>query len=262
METLHQISDGSLDDIEFPNDQHDEIQIDIKKEYLMDDAGHFEIVKDLSSHTEGDLNCKTKANLQFEKQKQKVKENPDREPIFLDSQKSLNPHSKRSEAWREEYYVDGKFGNLQQHLDRKDHIKIRNEIDAKFDKNSKTNNIIDIKDDALEEGKSEPCETDKQAYPYSFKVNEQGKFVCEKCDTLYNTKSNLKSHVDEKHRNMTPFHCLQCEFACFRKEHLMKHLNYYFDFAVCGFRLSASASASASASVRKNFLMVAHIKRC
>ena len=36
------------------------------------------------------------------------------------------------------------------------------------------------------------------------------------------------------------------------------YLNYYFDFAVCGFRLRLGPSASASA----NFLMVAHIKKC
>ena len=62
METLHQISDGSLDDIEFPNGQHVEIPIDIKRESLTDDADHFEIAEDLPL-----------ANLKFEKQKQKVK---------------------------------------------------------------------------------------------------------------------------------------------------------------------------------------------
>ena len=235
METLHQISDGSLDDIEFPNDQHVEIQIGIKKEYLTDEANHFKIAEDLSSNIEGNLNGKTQANLQFEKRKQKVKENPESEHSSFGHQKSLNPRSKKLEAWKEEYYVDGKFvcpecgkkfsqfGNFQQHLDRKDHIEVKREIDAKFDKNSKTNDIIDIKYDPLEENKSEQCETDEQAYPYNFKVNEQGKFVCEKCDTLYNLKASLKSHVDEKHRNLTPFQCLQCNFACFRKEHLMKH---------------------------------------
>jgi len=235
LETLHQISDGSLDDIEFPNDQHVEIQIGIKKEYLTDEANHFEIAEDLSSNIVGNLNGKTQASLQFEKRKQKVKENPESEHSSFGHQKSLNPHSKKLEAWKEEYYVDGKFvcpecgkkfsqfGNFQQHLDRKDHIEVKREIDAKFDKNSKTNDIIDIKYDPLEENKSEQCETDEQAYSYNFKVNEQGKFVCEKCDTLYNLKASLKSHVDEKHRNLTPFQCLQCNFACFRKEHLMKH---------------------------------------
>ena len=237
METLRQISDGSLDDIEFPNDQHVEIQIDIKKESLTDDADHFKIAEDLPSNIEGNLNCKTKSNLQFEKRKQKVKENPECEPSFFGRQKSLNPRSNKLEAWKEEYYVDGQFvcpeaecgkkisqfGDFQQHLDRKDHVEIRKEIDAKFDKNSKTNDSIDIKDDPLEENKSKQCETDEQAYPYNFKVNEQGKFVCEKCDTLYNLKASLKAHVDEKHRNLKPFQCLQCDFACFKREHLMKH---------------------------------------
>ena len=66
LETLRQISDGSLDDIEFPNDKHVEIPIDIKKESLTDDVDHFEIAEDLPL-----------ANLKLEKQKQKVKENPE-----------------------------------------------------------------------------------------------------------------------------------------------------------------------------------------
>ena len=226
METLRQISDGSLDDVEFPNDQHVEIPIDIKKESLADDADHFEIAEDLPLE-----------NLKFEKRKQKVKENHKGEPFFSGRQTSLNPRSKKLEAWKEEYYVDGKFvcpecgkkcsqfGSFQEHLDRKDHIEIKREIDAKFDKDSKTNDIMDIKADPLEEDKSEQCETDGQAYSYNFKVNEQGKFVCEKCDTLYNLKASLKTHVDEKHRNLTPFQCLQCDFACFRKSDLMKHFN-------------------------------------
>ena len=218
METLRQISDGSLDDIEFPNGQHVEIPIDIKKESLTDDTDHFEIAEDLPL-----------ANLKL--QKQKVKENPGSKP----RQKPLNPRSKKLEVWKAEYYIDGKFvcpecgkkcsqfGSFQEHLDRKDHIEIKREIYAKFDKNSKTNDKIDIKDDPLAENKSEQCETDEQAYAYNFKVNEQGKFVCEKCDTLYNLKASLKAHVDEKHRNLKPFQCLQCDFACFKREHLMKH---------------------------------------
>ena len=119
METLRLISDGSLDDIEFPNDQHVEIPIDIKKESLTDDADHFKIAEELPL-----------ANLKFEKREKKVKENSESKP----RQKPLNPRSKKLEAWKEEYYVDGKFvcpecgkkcsqfGAFQEHLDRKDHI--------------------------------------------------------------------------------------------------------------------------------------------
>ena len=127
LETLRQISDGSLDDVEFPNDQLDEIQLDIKKESLTDS----EVPEDASN--------------------------------------------------------------------------------------------IDIKDDPLEEHKIEQFETDEKDYPYILKKNEEGKFVCNECGNVYKHKEGLKCHIDEKHRNLKPFQCLQCDFASWRKSELMKH---------------------------------------
>ena len=42
LESLRQISDGSLDDVEFPNDQVDEIQLNIKKEFV-NDSDHINV---------------------------------------------------------------------------------------------------------------------------------------------------------------------------------------------------------------------------
>merc|ERR1712129_21405 len=107
---------------------------------------HFEIVEDLSAHVEANLNCKTKANLQFlsrQEGKQKVKKKMGRNPI---------------EFWREEYYLDGKFlcpecgkkfsqlGNFQQHLERKDHTEIRKEIDKDSETHDMKSNIMEDND--------------------------------------------------------------------------------------------------------------------
>ena len=82
---------------------------------------HFEIVEDLSLHVEENLNCKTKANLQFlsrQEGNKKITKKIKRKPL---------------DFWREEYYLDGKFlcpecgkkfsqlDNFQQHLERKHH---------------------------------------------------------------------------------------------------------------------------------------------
>ena len=61
---------------------------------------HFEIVEDLSLHVEENLNCKTKANLQFlsrQEGNKKITKKIKRKPL---------------DFWREEYYLDGKSDKI------------------------------------------------------------------------------------------------------------------------------------------------------
>jgi len=76
----------------------------------------------------------------------------------------------------------------------------------------------------VHEEKNEHFETlDEQALN-SQEANEEGKFVCKICGNLFKHKADMKRHVEEKHWNLKPFQCLQCDFATTRKNALNKHV--------------------------------------
>ena len=225
METLRQISDGSLDDVEFPNDELDEmpeIQLGIKKEFVNDSDVDIDIKNDPLDQSKVHV-----YDLPIKKEKvvKKRAGNSELDKFFeekdLKYQCQICPAKfvKKMEAYK--------------HL-KSDHA-IKKRERAQFVKNPgllKKNEYF--KDNlVLKNGKKRyKCSTCDKIFKFSSvlelhidEVHEKKKsYLCPKCDYSCTTRGRLKSHYEQVHEQKCRFKCEKCEKAFYSKTQLDQHI--------------------------------------
>ena len=54
--------------------------------------------------------------------------------------------------------------------------------------------------------------------------NAEGQWICTICNSTYNRKDNLKSHIDTVHKGKKKFFCELCNKGFVRRIHLQTHI--------------------------------------
>ena len=234
METIQQISDGSLDDIHFPRSQYDILQLEIKQENhddknLLDENIDHEIPKDIIGmhsvkNNNGELNVKPKLSeckeIKDEKLdtllKNEIIEELNEKGYFKD--KPLNIDSKLEIELLEESHDDDDFEfstNLNNLIESdpdysptKSELKKTKKKATKEGSNSNENNNV-VKDDAGKQKVKGKLGRPKRVKP-DFKIDNERllpfielnsdkdsrqRFLCSLCNQLYIGKSNVQFKV-------------------------------------------------------------------
>ena len=225
LETLRKISDGSLDDVEFPNDQRDEFQVDIKKEFVnnsdidVDDIDYKNDPLDQSKVQVHDLPIKKEKNVKKRAGNSELNKCLGEKEAKYQCQICPAKFVKRMEA--------------NKHL-KSDHAIIKRKC-AQFVKNPDLlRKDACFKDNlVLKDGKKRyKCSTCDKIFKFSTvlelhidEVHEKKKsHLCPKCKNSYTTKGRLKSHYEQVHEKKNRFKCEKCEKGFYRKNQLEQHI--------------------------------------
>ena len=229
METLRQISDGSLDDVEFPNDQHDgiqpEIQLNIKKEFVNDSDNN---VDDIDIKSDPLDQSKAQVyDLPIKKEKVVKKRAGNAEINKFLEEKELKYQCQICPA-KFKMKMDG-----YKHL-KSEHGKTKRER-AQFLKNpSLLLRDAMFKDNlVLKNGKKRyKCSTCDKIFKFSSvlelhideKHEKKKSYQCPKCEYICTTKGRLKSHYEQVHEQKCRFQCEKCEKGFYSKTQLDTHV--------------------------------------
>ena len=66
--------------------------------------------------------------------------------------------------------------------------------------------------------------SDLKQHELTTHCNEEGQWICTLCNSTYNRKDNLKSHIDTVHKGKKKFFCELCNKGFLRKIHLQTHI--------------------------------------
>ena len=65
--------------------------------------------------------------------------------------------------------------------------------------------------------------SDLKQHELTTHCNEEGQWICTICNSTYNRKDNLKSHIDTVHKGKKKFFCELCNKGFLRRVHLQTH---------------------------------------
>jgi len=239
LESLRQISDGSLDDVEFPNDQHDEIQLDIKKEFV-NDSDHINVDDTDIKYDPLDQSKVQVYDLPIKKEKV-VKKRPANSELdkLLQEEKYQCQICPAKFVRKMEGYIHLKTEHGKTKRERFKFLKNPDQLlrDACF-----KDNLV-IKNGQ----KRYKCSTCDKIFKFSSvlelhideKHEKKKSYLCPKCDYTCTTKGRLKSHYEQVHEQKCRFKCEKCEKAFYSKtqldQHILKHDNLRpYTCEICG----------------------------
>ena len=225
LENLRQISDGSLDDVEFPNDQLDEIQLDIKKEFVND-----------SDINVDDTDIK---NDPLDQSKVQVYDLPIKKEKVVKKRAGNSNLNRFLEEKEEKHQCQICPAKFVKKMEAYKHVQSEHAI-KKRERNQFVKNPGQLLRDAcfkdnlvLKNGKKRyKCSTCDKIFKFSSvlelhidEVHEKKKsYLCPKCDYSCTTKGRLKSHYEQVHEQKCRFKCEKCEKAFYSKTQLDQHI--------------------------------------
>ena len=224
LESLRQISDGSLDDVEFPNGQVDEIQLNIKKEFV-NDSDHINVDDTDIKYDPLDQSKVQVYDLPIKKEKV-VKKRPANSELdkLLQEEKYQCQICPAKFVRKMEGYIHLKTEHGKTKRERFKFLKNPDQLlrDACF-----KDNLV-IKNGQ----KRYKCSTCDKIFKFSSvlelhideKHEKKKSYLCPKCDYTCTTKGRLKSHYEQVHEQKCRFKCEKCEKAFYSKTQLDQHV--------------------------------------